>query len=97
MTVDVELKKKESTPSINIDALDKEKKQVHPQAQPQAKRYSAPKDRGILIGTLDFLFCDCTMFAIKCIWYTLAFLGKGLFYIARGIGHVLHGLMEIFN
>jgi len=97
MTVDVELKKKEASPTINIEALSKENKQPSPQVQPQARRYSAPKDRGILMGTLDFLFCDCTIFILKIIWGMITILGKGLFYVARGIGHVLHALMDIFD
>lgn len=96
MTVDVELKKKEAQPTININALNKERKKSSPQAA-QAKSYSAPKDNGIFFEVIEFLFCDCTMFVLKILWHTLSFLGRGLFYVARGVGHALHALMDIFD
>lgn len=97
MTVDVELKKKEAQPQISIDALSKDKKKSAPHVARQANSHSAPKDRGLLFEVIEFLFCDCTMFVLKFIWHTISFLGKGLFYVARGVGHILHALMDIFD
>lgn len=97
MTVDVELKKKEAQPQISIDALSKDKKKSSPQTARRANSHSAPKDRGLLFEVVDFLFCDCTMFVLGFIWHTIIFLGRGLFYVARGVGHALHALMDIFD
>lgn len=97
MTVDVELKKKEAQPQISIDALNKDKKKSSPHVARQANSHSAPKDRGLLFEVVEFLFCDCTMFVLSFIWHTISFLGRGIFYVARGVGHALHALMDIFD
>jgi len=43
------------------------------------------------------ILLDCSVMSGRVIWYIISFIGHGILYILRGIGHFFHHLFDIFD
>lgn len=81
--------------TVNLDKHDVKSKKENVKTKFSAKA-KEKKNRSEGWDWLEVLL-DCSFMFMKVIWYVISFIGHGILYILRGIGHAFHHLFDIFD